>query len=745
MSPAIVTFSGLKNIKTDVSSLMFYVMILLAMSIPLSEFGMSISQFLLLALWVHEGADFCRQDNAKRRKLVTAFAEYFKIIGENLAGKFRRLLNNPAALVVISFYLLHVAGLLYTSDLDYALKDLRIKLPLLSLPVIISSSASLSKDRLNRLLAFFTIAVFAGTTASIYVLLTRHVSDPREISIFISHIRFGLTICFSIFILVYFLYKQYFGSRFQKTIITLGIIWFFIFLIILESVTGLAITLMIIFIFILVASFRIKSWFLKLAVLLPVVVFPYFAVQYFIQQTNQFNKVEPVNFQKLDKYTRYGTPYIHDTCGYGIEKGKYVGIYIAQAELRQEWNRRSNLSFDGQDNKGQVLSYTLIRFLSSKGLRKDADGVRSLTDREIAHIENGVANVAYLENFSFRSRIDQMAMGYTNYVTHGESNASSLMQRVEYWRTSTYIIKQYWLSGVGTGDLNEAFSKAYQEMGSKLDDAFRNRSHNQFLAVFVAFGVIGFILFLFSLFYPPFKTGWYSDYYFLVFFTIVFMSMLTEDTLETQAGATFFAFFNSLLLFGRKRDQAEPYKKTKDGALLKNSLHLDPEFNQTGMKTKEITIKYSETEQASDLEPADGLLLESAAGAAKMAYAPYSGFRVGAALRLENKSIITGNNQENAAYPSGLCAERVAIFYASSQYPGAIIESIAITVNTDQHKITEPVPPCGACRQVIAEYEKKQGRIIRIIFASETGKIIQVDGIDHLLPMSFNSNNLQHR
>ncbi len=745
MGPAIVTIPGIKNIKTDVSSLMFYVMTLLAMSIPLSEFGMSISQFLLLALWVHEGADFNRQESTIRRRLITRIADYFKVIGFNLAGKFRRLLNNPAALAVISLYLIHVAGLLYTTDLDYALKDLRIKLPLLSLPVIISTSDSLSKERLNKLLAFFTIAVFAGTVASIYVLLTRHVSDPRELSIFISHIRFGLTICFSIFILVFFLYKHCFSSRLQKTLITLGIVWFFVFLIILESVTGLAITLMIIFIFAVVASFRIKSWFLKLAVLLPVILFPFFVVQYFIQQTQQYNKVEPVNFQNLDKYTPYGAPYIHDTCGYGIEKGKYVGIYLAPAEMRQEWNRRSSLSYDGQDKKGQVLSYTLIRFLSSKGLRKDAEGVRSLTKREIAHIENGVANVAYLENFSFRSRIDQMVMGYSNYVAHGESNASSVMQRVEYWKTSAYIIRQHWLTGVGTGDLNEAFSEAYQEMGSKLDNAFRNRSHNQFLAVFVAFGIIGLILFLFTLFYPPLKTGWYSDYYFLVFFTIVFMSMLTEDTLETQAGATFFAFFNSLLLFGRKRGLVVQDQKTKQGSLLINSLHLTPELNQTGMKTKEINIKYLETDKASDLEPADSLLLESAAGAAKKAYAPYSGFRVGAALRLENNIMITGNNQENAAYPSGLCAERVAIFAASSQHPGAVIECIAITVNTDQNKISEPVPPCGACRQVIAEYEKKQGGKIRIIFASETGRIIQVDGIDSLLPLSFNASNLQHR
>lgn len=174
-------------------------------------------------------------------------------------------------------------------------------------------------------------------------------------------------------------------------------------------------------------------------------------------------------------------------------------------------------------------------------------------------------------------------------------------------------------------------------------------------------------------------------------------------------------------------------------------LHLAFEYKPPEMIKKELTIKYSITDNAEDLESADKLLLDKAKSTAKHAYAPYSGFRVGAALRLDNQEIITGNNQENAAYPSGLCAERVAIFAASSKNPDAIIECIAITIDTDSKKVTDPVPPCGACRQVIAEYEKKQGKEIRIIFSGETGKIVQVEGINSLLPLSFNSNNLQHK
>lgn len=161
------------------------------------------------------------------------------------------------------------------------------------------------------------------------------------------------------------------------------------------------------------------------------------------------------------------------------------------------------------------------------------------------------------------------------------------------------------------------------------------------------------------------------------------------------------------------------------------------------MKHKSLTIQYSESETTSELEQADQLLIQEAIKSADHAYAPYSGFNVGAAIRLSNGVIVTGSNQENAAYPSGLCAERVAIFAASSMYPDEIMETIAITIKTPHH-IIEPVSPCGACRQVIAEYENKQNKKIKIIFSGETGKSYTVDGIKNLLPMVFNVRNMNN-
>ncbi len=138
-----------------------------------------------------------------------------------------------------------------------------------------------------------------------------------------------------------------------------------------------------------------------------------------------------------------------------------------------------------------------------------------------------------------------------------------------------------------------------------------------------------------------------------------------------------------------------------------------------------------------DLAKKDAELLQEARKILKNAYAPYSNFQVGAALLLDNGKIVTGNNQENAAYPSGLCAERVAIFYAGAQYPDVAVKTIAIAVKSKNIVINEPLSPCGGCRQAIAEYENKFGKPIRILMSGEKGQIYIAKSIESLLPLMF--------
>ena len=153
-----------------------------------------------------------------------------------------------------------------------------------------------------------------------------------------------------------------------------------------------------------------------------------------------------------------------------------------------------------------------------------------------------------------------------------------------------------------------------------------------------------------------------------------------------------------------------------------------------------ITTQFSVFENFEDLPVDIQNLMEQAIAVRKNAYAPYSKFKVGAALFLDNEKIVLGSNQENAAYPSGLCAERVAVFQAGAVYPDAKIIKMAITAASETNKTVAPIPPCGACRQAIAEYEIKQQTPIEIYFMGETGAIYKSDSLKNLLPFMFDKN-----
>lgn len=155
------------------------------------------------------------------------------------------------------------------------------------------------------------------------------------------------------------------------------------------------------------------------------------------------------------------------------------------------------------------------------------------------------------------------------------------------------------------------------------------------------------------------------------------------------------------------------------------------------MNKIEKVYSYIEFRNDTELTDSDNELLRRAKEAARKAYAPYSSFRVGAALRLSNGQIIIGSNQENSAYPSGLCAERVALFAASANFPRLAVETIAITALDINPTLNEPVTPCGACRQVMAEFETVSGITMRIVLGSDNGKVYLIEGIHNLLPLMF--------
>ena len=161
------------------------------------------------------------------------------------------------------------------------------------------------------------------------------------------------------------------------------------------------------------------------------------------------------------------------------------------------------------------------------------------------------------------------------------------------------------------------------------------------------------------------------------------------------------------------------------------------------MQIKKIESTYKVHSSLETIDDVSRQLLQKAKDACERAYANYSNFKVGAALLMEDGEIIEGNNQENAAYPSGMCAERVAVFYASSKYPHKKIKAIAITAQSKLHFAGLPVTPCGACRQVMSEFEVKQQENIRLFLSGESKEVWELESAAQLLPLSFGADRLK--
>ena len=506
-----------------------FALAVLVIGMPVSKFLMSLAQIILVCNWFLEG---------------------------NLIAKVKSFSKNKAALILSSLILLHFMGLIYTSDYDYAFHDIRIKGPLLILPLILSTSKPLSGNIVNVILKLFIGSIIVGTVISTLILtdfIHRQVLDIRTASIFISHIRFALLICVAIFISGYFFYI--YRELVVKIIWASVISWLIVFLIIMQSITGLSALFFVTFILLIYYLIKSTSRVIKYTGLLSILVVVVSIFYYVEKIKTETNKKDSVDFSKLEKLTSHGNEYQNETNSRLAENGHLIWINFCPKELEESWNKRSKIKYDGKDLKGNEISFTIARFLTSKNLRKDEDAVNSLSNEEVAAIERGVVNVNYQNISSLQGRLHELFWELDLYETTGDPNGHSLTQRFEFWKAAVGIIKENILIGVGTGDLEQAFDLQYDKMKSPLFKEWRLHSHNQYLSIAVSFGIIGLVWFLITLIYPMFICKKTSDYLYVTFFLIAVVSFLTEDTLETQAGVTFFAFFNSFFLFVNRKEE----------------------------------------------------------------------------------------------------------------------------------------------------------------------------------------------
>lgn len=504
----------------------FFSLSLLVVSLPLSVFLLSVAQIILLVNWLAENNFREKWERAKKNKGVFAF---------------------------ITIYIVHIIGMFYSTDWNYGLHDLKIKLPLLVLPIIIGTTNPLSKQEFKRILLLFCGGLLISTiisTGKLFGLWGAEVMDVRDISIFISHIRLALMVNMAIFILAWFVSESRTIS--SKLGFSLILIWFVLFLVILKSLTGLIIFGVLCLFFCIRYAFKSSNLMLKWFTVVGVSMLLLLGTTYFTHTLSRFYNVERVNVSELETETTNGNFYVHDITSPDFENGNLTWLYVCDKELESVWNKRSNLNYKGTDLKGQELRYTLIRYLTSKGLRKDSAGLSSLPQKDIRNIELGMANYIYSRKFSLYPRIYQLLWEVNKLKNGGNSSGHSFTQRLEYFTTSLDIIESNFWFGVGTGDVAQAFEQQYIKNNSKLDIRWRLRAHNQLLTFFLTFGLIGFLIITAALIYPAVNEKTRIKYLIILFLIVGFMSFLNEDTLETHAGISFFAFFYAFFLYNPK-------------------------------------------------------------------------------------------------------------------------------------------------------------------------------------------------
>jgi len=473
------------------------------------------------------------------------------VLEGNLKEKFQRFYINKSALLLAAVFFAYVLGLLYSENLQYGFNNLVLKLPLLFCPLVIATSTPLDNKSFNGLLVVFISAVLIGSFLSLGVYLGifgSGVDNIRGISIFISNIRFSLMVTLSIFLLIVFCIEE--GFTKLKTIIAIvSIFWLTVFLFLLGSFTGIAcfIAALVTLLFHLLCQakgLRITI----LAGLITILISALTLNNYY--RSNYIN--DKIILSELPKKTVNGNSYTHNLKNIQKENGNLVWINICWQELIKEWKPVSKIGFEMHTNNGKRLKYVLVRYLSSKGLTKDAYGISQLTNVDIHNIESGITNYKFPDSYSLGYRLDQTIWAIHGYLSGANPEGQSVPQRIEFWKAAIGLIKSNTWFGVGTGDTNDSFKDYYKTTNSMLNEKWWYKSHNQFLTTTVALGVFGLFIFLLSLIYPFFAVPNARQRIYLVFFVISILSMIPEDGLEVQAGVMFFAYFNSLFLFGKE-------------------------------------------------------------------------------------------------------------------------------------------------------------------------------------------------
>lgn len=462
--------------------------------------------------------------------------------------KWRQLRSNALFWGLISVFLVHVLGLTYTSDLHKGWDDVRTKLPLLFLPVLLFTNKPISLREFHVLLYCFMAGCVVNTAwCFIYSFALHRNEVGRNASRFMSHIRLGLYLNMGIACCVYF--TGWTEKAWHRVFYIVCGVYYLFSMYALGLISGLVNFLILCFAAVLVIVLLQKPL-VKLLAILLLLSGVYLTFSYIgdIRDAQLTVKDAPLN-RPLGASSS-GRYYAHFDSAGPLENGYYILRNIQTEELRQEWKRRFPAdSFSYPPEAHNLNRYeVLIRYMASRGLTKDSAGIAALSRQDLDNIQKNVPNHLYPSWNFLRKRIYELVGEYDDFLNHRDVNGQSLTMRLYFWQAAAHVIARHPVMGVGTGDVQMELNRAYEETRSPLNEDWRKRPHNQFLTITVALGITGLIIFLFHLFFPVLLFRDYLHFLFWPFFLLALISFCLEDTLETQAGLSFYAIFNTLLL-----------------------------------------------------------------------------------------------------------------------------------------------------------------------------------------------------
>jgi hypothetical protein len=452
--------------------------------------------------------------------------------------------SKPLIFLVASFFIILVS-LLWTSDYGKGMNNIRIIIPFFTIPLAITAIPLSNKKYYYIILLSFIISVFVTSLINVCAYFhwwgAKKYDDIRSLSLFISHIRFSMLVIMALALCIGWWIKKL-PAQFLSIPL---IIWFIFYTNLAQIGTGyltLAGITLLAFVFILQ---RIRSKVLKITIFSLLLIGLSFVVGYFIIHLKPIPPKIKLTDNLRQTTTALGNSYYFaqfDKVSW--ENGYPVYAFLADSELRSEWNKVSKIPYDSTDLKGSPIQTIVIRYMTSKGLKKDAADFQKLTKKDIQNMENGMTSIE-MEDGGLKSFLYQLKF-QLKYMEN--PNGKSFLERVEFLKVGLHILKSNWMLGVGVGDIDTAFKYAYEQQKSKLFIENRHITHNQYITFWIIGGIVCFISFLLIWYYQLKFALKKQSFVWLSFIVISLLSFCVEDTLHTQVGATFTAFFMGLFI-----------------------------------------------------------------------------------------------------------------------------------------------------------------------------------------------------